>query len=448
MRSLFLKIFLFFLVAMVLVGAVLVALALTSDPRRAELSRHRKEIERHGRELIAAYEAGGANLLRERSEELAGAVRHRVFLFRGGRGPLSGRPMPPRKRLMVEEVAQSGEIQLRPGRRGWWVAWPLKEDYVLLVEAKPPGKLERLLDPHRLTLRLLVAFVIGGVICYLLARSLTAPIHKLRQATRQFAGGDLQTRVSDTVPGRDEIAGLARDFDGMAEHIEELVGSQKRLLRDISHELRSPLARLNVALELARQRSGDEAQNALSRIEQESERLNEMIGQLLSLTLLESRVKPLQKTDIDLGALVHGVVQDADFEARGRDRSVAMARGEGVHIDGAEELLRRAIENVIRNGVRYTAEGSAVEVGLGWRESAVGRQAVITVRDHGPGVPEEDLKRIFQPFYRVADARDRQSGGTGIGLAISERAVRLHGGEITAKNAGTGGLCIEITLPT
>jgi len=229
----------------------------------------------------------------------------------------------------------------------------------------------------------------------------------------------------------------------MAEKIQSLVDSQRRLLGDISHELRSPLARLNVALELARQRSGSEATSALERIQLEAEILNEMIGQLLALTRLESGAEEIRKTEFDLTTLVSEIVKDADFEARSRNRSVELEVPEHCRIVGNEQLLRSAIENVIRNAVQYTTEGTAVEVKLDCGE----QHTVITVRDHGAGVPENALTEIFRPFYRVDDARDREAGGVGLGLAIAERAVRLHGGKVEAANVNTGGLVVTIVLP-
>ncbi len=241
---------------------------------------------------------------------------------------------------------------------------------------------------------------------------------------------------------RDELAALATDFDQMAEQIESLVNGQRRLLGDISHELRSPLARLNVALELARQRAGEDAATALQRIEREAETLNEMIGQLLALTRLENHTEAVQRTSFDLAQLIREIVDDADYEAKNCNRLVRLESPELCHVLGNEQLLRRAVENVVRNAVQFTADGTEVEVKL-----ACGDQAVITVRDHGPGVPAEALDKLFRPFYRVDEARDRESGGTGLGLAIAERAVRLHGGTVEAANVVTGGLAVTIILP-
>ena len=253
---------------------------------------------------------------------------------------------------------------------------------------------------------------------------------------------------------RDELASLASDFDEMAEKIQLLIDRQRRLLGDISHELRSPLARLNVALELARQRSGSEATSALERIQREAEILNEMIGQLLALTRLESGAEEIRKVKVDLESLLRDVVKDADFEARARNRSVRLAASEPVTIEGVPNLIRRAIENVVRNAVHYTAEQTEVAIKL-FRDSEAPQSAgkadhelaVIVVRDHGPGVPAEVLNEIFRPFYRVDEARDREAGGVGLGLAIAERAVRLHGGNVGAANASDGGLVVTIKLP-
>jgi two-component system sensor histidine kinase CpxA len=305
-------------------------------------------------------------------------------------------------------------------------------------------------------LHILAMALIGALFCYWLAKHLTSPVAKLRAATRELANGNLSVRVGPTLGRRrDELASLATDFDEMAEKIQLLIDRQRRLLGDISHELRSPLARLNVALELARQRSGIEATSALERIQREAEILNEMIGQLLALTRLESGAEEIRKVELDLESLVREVVRDADFEARARNRAVRLTATEPVMIEGVPNLIRRAIENVIRNAVHYTAEQTEVEIKLftdsETTPASAGKPdhelAVIVVRDHGPGVPDEVLNEIFRPFYRIDEARDREAGGVGLGLAIAERAVRLHGGNVEAANAPDGGLIVTINLP-
>lgn len=295
---------------------------------------------------------------------------------------------------------------------------------------------------------LLVAF---GSICftwYICYRNSTLPLRRLRKVTQKLAGGDLSARVGEgLVQRKNEVSDLARDVDRMAERIEGLVGSHQRLIRDVSHELRSPLARLNVALELARQSAGSGTPAPFDRIERESERLNELIGQLLMLTKLESESGMNRQADISISDLILEVTHDVDFEASSNERNVHVTGCESLFFNGDKELLRQALENLVRNAIRYTPPGTAVEVSLKRTESAGRAWAHIEVRDYGPGVPESELTDIFRPFYRVGDARERQSGGTGVGLAISDRAVRLHGGRLRALNAAGGGLRMEMDLP-
>ncbi len=445
MRSLFLRIFLTFWGATVVIGGLLVVLALTTDPRRADFERHQERLIQVGGKLVEVFTVGGTKGLRELARAREADGHPPAFLFRGTQGPLSELPAPPMARRMAARASATGDREVRRGRNGLWLAMPLEEEYVIVAEVPLPSRLERLLDPYRLTPRLGLAFLVVGLVSYLLARSLSAPIQRLREATQELAEGDLSVRVGETLRRRrDETAQLGRDFDRMAERIEALVEAQRRLLRDISHELRSPLARLGVALGLARQKAGPGAAPALDRIEREAERLNELIGQLLTLTLLESGPEGLEKTRVDLGQVVRQVARDADFEARSRGSAVEVVQSEGLVVDGFAELLRRAIENVVRNAVRFTEHGSAVEIRL---TRCMGPAARIEVRDHGPGVPEGSLEDLFRPFYRVADARDRASGGAGVGLAIAERAVTVHGGSVRAGNAPGGGLSVVIELP-
>jgi two-component system sensor histidine kinase CpxA len=283
----------------------------------------------------------------------------------------------------------------------------------------------------------------------LLAWYLTKPIIRLRAATRQLAAGDLTARSgAPASKRRDEVAGLVRDFDAMAERLEMLVKAQSRLLNDISHELRSPLARLNVALGLARQRAGVESADMLDRIELEASRLNELIGRILTLARLEDGEQRVPRTPVPLGELVANVAEDAEFEAQERHCHVhtTIPAGEwGVR--GNDSLLHSAVENVVRNAIRYTAEGSSVEIVLAREERSSGAEAVLRVSDLGPGVPEDSLGKLFEPFYRLDDARGRLTGGVGLGLAITERAVRFHGGKVSAFNRAEGGLMVEIRLP-
>lgn len=291
-------------------------------------------------------------------------------------------------------------------------------------------------------LRLGGVLLAGIIMCWLLALYLTSPIRKLREATNKLAEGDLSTRVADKVGRRrDEIADLARDFDAMAERIEALISSQQRLSRDVSHELRSPLARMNVALEIAKQKSNGDTSPVFQRIENESQRLNEMISRLLTLSKLESGSKDFDRRELNLKSLVEQIAADADFEANAKNRSVNVIRADECRVVGSESLIRSAVENVLRNAVRYTKEGTAVEVSLANSNG----KATVRILDHGQGVPEQELANLFKPFYRVGEARDRGSGGTGLGLAIAEQAILAHHGTIIAKNEGEG-LLVEIVL--
>ncbi|MGA7506125.1 MAG: ATP-binding protein, partial [Candidatus Sulfotelmatobacter sp.] len=265
--------------------------------------------------------------------------------------------------------------------------------------------------------------------------------------TQQLAAGDLTARAGNP-KGHDEIAGLVRDFDAMAERLETLVNAQSRLLNDISHELRSPLARLNVALGLARQRSGPESAAMLERIELEAGRLNELIGRLLTLARLEDGEQRAPLTPVLLDEVVLSVAEDAEFEAQARHCHVHSQIPEGSWaVRGDESLLHSAIENVVRNAIRYTREGSTVEISLDKSQNSGTTEAVVRVTDCGEGVPHDALEKLFQPFYRLDDARGRQTGGVGLGLAITERAVRFHGGKVIASNRAQGGLMVEIHLP-
>lgn len=334
-----------------------------------------------------------------------------------------------RRRLIVQAVPVPGE--------GF---------YRLVMLFKPPHPVWHLFSVQGL----LAALLLSGLVCLGLARYLSAPVRRLRTATQGLAGGDLGIRLGELFARRrDELGGLGRDFDRMADRLQALIESQQRLLRDVSHELRSPLARLQAALGLARQRTDGRAGAELDRIEREAERLNELIGQVLSLARLDSGAGDGNgdrlREPVELAALVETVAADAGFEAAQRERRVVIGRSVPLTVDGNVELLHRAIENVVRNAVHYTGAGTAVEVSLD--EDAAAKQAVVKVRDHGPGVDAGALAKIFDPFFRASEARDRASGGHGLGLAIARRAVELHRGGITAINAEGGGLEVTIRLP-
>lgn len=313
------------------------------------------------------------------------------------------------------------------------------EEFVLVLKMdfpRPPPPFG--VDWKTRIIRILAVLLTAGIVCYALVLYLVSPILQLRQASKTLANGDLQTRIESK--RRDEIGQLARDFDEMAERIESLISSQQRLTRDVSHELRSPLARMNVALELAKVKANKETQGLIERIETESQRLNEMISNILILSKLESKSETIEKTEVDLTNIFQNVVEDANFEAKAKNKSVVLLQKDKAILNGNSRLIGSAIENVLRNAVRYTKD--KVEASLIVKND----NAVITIRDYGEGIPEKDLEEIFRPFYRVSEARDRKSGGIGIGLSITEQAVQAHQGTVTAKNVKNG-LQVEIKLP-
>jgi two-component system sensor histidine kinase CpxA len=290
----------------------------------------------------------------------------------------------------------------------------------------------------------LFALGVSGALCFVLTRNITVPLFQLGKAADSIAAGNLTARVpGELLHRRDEVGKLGRDFDRMAERLESLVSGHKRLLGDVSHELRSPLSRVLVALGLARKASAEEMPELLDRIALESRQLDNLIGQLLTLSRIESGSHSAATKSIDLTALVQEVASDADFEARARSRSVTVTASDECVVSGSEELLRSAIENVLRNAVRFTREGTAVDVSI--RRETI--RAVVRVRDHGPGVPDNMLAEIFLPFRRIQTAHGTANEGSGLGLAIAQRAVAASGGKIVANNVPDGGLIVEIELP-
>jgi two-component system, OmpR family, sensor histidine kinase CpxA len=286
------------------------------------------------------------------------------------------------------------------------------------------------------------AFLISGGICYLLTRYLTAPVLRLRTAARRLAEGELTARVTNATPRRDEIGELVRDFNFMAGRVEGLVTSQRQLISDISHELRSPLARISAALGVARQRLGQDV--TFDRIERDGERLNEIIGRLLTVARLDATATSAQRQRIDLQTLIAEIVGDVQWEAAERNCRIEFDSDGECHLEADPDLMRSAVEEVIRNAIRYTAPGTAVEVHLECRGSQNGNRLAIRIADRGPGVSAEELSSIFRPFYRVAGARDRESGGVGLGLAIAERVARARGGSVHAENRADGGLQVVL----
>jgi two-component system sensor histidine kinase CpxA len=292
--------------------------------------------------------------------------------------------------------------------------------------------------------QVVIAGVVSALFSLLLATSIAAPLSRIRAGARRVADGDLDTRVGALKFGRSaEMLDLAREFDSMAAHVKELVESQRRLIRDVSHEMRSPLARQHVAIELARSRVSDgDARAQLDRIERESERLEKIIAQAIQLSRMETT--PLSMTEsVALDDLVADIVADAAFEAQARGCALQIEQSAPLRVRVETDLLTSAIENVMRNAVEYTRPDSTIRVRL----ERVEDEARLQVIDAGPGVDAADLTHIFEPYYRTAAARAHKNTGSGLGLAIAKRAVERQGGRIRASNAEGGGLEVEICLP-
>jgi len=455
MRSLFVKIFLCYWLAQALffVLAILVASALR--PSR-EISNLQAQQVTFLNEALQVYQTAGETPTWKYLRSIHDAHHVHVYILDEAGKDILGRNTKDTRGWL--QRAQRGEMSTAD--TFWGKFRP--NQFLRASTTGPDGHrytiiTELLQDPHPWYfshgpgLGILIGIISSGLVCYLLARYLTSPIVRLRAATQKLAGGDLSARAG--VPafgGHDETAELMRDFDRMAERIQNLVAAQRRLLTDISHELRSPLARLNVALELARQRSGAEAAGALERIDRESCRLNEMIQRLLTLARLEGGEDSLEKCPVDLGQVIREIAKDASFEAQSRRSHVAVDIAEDCVVYGNPSLLHSAIENVVRNAIRYTEEGTSVQIQLERSAAAAAEapaEAIVRVSDFGPGVPEDALDKLFRPFYRIDDARGRQTGGVGLGLSITARAVSLCGGKVEARNRAQGGLMLEIRLP-
>lgn len=487
---------------MVLIGLTLYFVVLTTQPDplpQAWRDTAEAGLRATGRNATDIYETQGPVALLEFLNTEAHLPGTRYWLFNNWGRELSGAPLPPAKPTSVTNntnsindllppeplpsPAQLDALRLRAieersalfqheGPRtlaAIFIESPQKKVYVLAAQMPSPRFGRPATEPRTQMLGGLAALVLSGLFCFGLVFYLMRPLMTLREATRQLAEGNLSARTgAHHKKRRDEVADLGRDFDAMAERIEILMNAQQQLLGDISHELRSPLTRISMALALARRHAANESSNGhangiannnpngaansnnssreelihtLDRIGRETTRLNILIGQLLELTRLESG--QATRVPLDMAQLAREVVSDADFEAKNTGRAVEIIAGEPCPTKGSRELLRSALDNVIRNALRHTAPGTTVHVNLLRHDEWI----LVRVRDHGRGAPPEALKKLFDPFYRVEAARDRNSGGFGLGLAITQRAIRSHGGNITARNSDTGGLEIIMSLP-
>jgi two-component system sensor histidine kinase CpxA len=446
-HSLFWRIFLTFwlALALILVGTVTVAVDAALKWRNERPSLPYQEIYSRAAQV---FEAGGADALKQWIEELSpAALRDRTFVLDSSGHDLLDRPLP---------LYPGGNREGSPAR----VRSPAEPIGRSLMLVGPDGKAFRVVvvtPPYRGPIRrfgelelpgvraatLIIALVVSAVVCFLLARYLTAPVDRLRDATQRIAAGDLNVRVLPSLKGRkDDLGLLAADFDAMAERVRSLLESKHQLLRDVSHELRSPLARLQLALSLAQRGDTGAAEN-LARIGREADRLEQLIARALLLARLERPALGTESEQVDIAQLLGEIVADVAIEADVRRARVELRTQGTLEVMGDREALRSAFENVLRNAVRYSPVGSQLQVRAERRAMSI----EVVIEDQGPGVPEKDLTLIFEPFYRVDASRDRAEGGEGLGLAIAARAVALHHGTIDARNLAATGLAVRIVLP-
>jgi two-component system, OmpR family, sensor histidine kinase CpxA len=332
----------------------------------------------------------------------------------------------------------------------WVIAYPfsIPGGEKMLIAQYSPLTYSR----HRPWEKALIPLVVCVLVALLLAYSYSRPVRELRSVVRSFASGHLDARVPETgllwaAAGSKEIHSLMVDFNHMAERIDALMEAQRLLLRDVSHELRSPLARLSVALELTRDEAPPAAETHLQRIEDEANQLNRLISELLSLSSLESLHSPISVESVSLAKLIESHLSNLGFEAKARGCSIALSVLADSDVVVDAKLIGRALENIARNAIRYSPAGGVVDLEVSRVTEDDKNNAVLRIMDRGPGIPENMRKAIFRPFVRVDASRSETTGGFGVGLAIAERAIHLHGGVIEAIPRPGGGLIIEVRIP-
>jgi len=405
--------------------AVLEASASLRDNGREGLTAWLRSLPKVPESLIYVVDDDGRDLLERRLPRII-----RLSLSRFGDPGLR----PPRERR--------DPPNLRPARPFTQLIGPDQRVYTIFVMPPQSVTAQWIADTGRPGL-IILALLISAAVSFLLARTISRPIQRLRESANAIAEGKLDTRVSGGAGRRrDELGQLASDFDRMADQLQRAWQKQTELTRNVSHELRSPLARQRVALELVRRKTGELAE--LDRIELESERLDELIGRLLEFSRLDHEPEQA-RSRVDLDALLQSAVEDVRYEygAPGDNENIRLQVDASCAVDGYPNALRSAIENVLRNAMQHSSGGGDVLLRLATSPG----HAIITIADHGGGVADDELERIFDPFYRSAAKRADQSGRSGgLGLAIAARAIALHSGSIKARNVD-GGLGVEIRLP-
>jgi two-component system, OmpR family, sensor kinase len=452
MHSLFLRIFVLFWVAMALIVGSSIATTFTITSREYEP----QEFQRRPAVALQASEVlgrGGIDALRSWLSANKNSMGDRDLFIVGPDGQdILKRVLPEsaiRRLEFISRDTTAGTGNFRPSRAAPQIVAADGSAYTVLTVPRRPSVFGALSLPAISLTILLIALVVSALTSWWLAEHLTAPIRRIQAGARALASENLNVRVSAGLEDRkDELAVLARDFDAMADQLRANRAATTQLLRDISHELRSPLARMRVALGLARQPPADFPRQ-LDRLEKEIERLDSMISQVLKLARLHGTDALLARQVFEFDEVIEEVVRDANFEGAIKQCQVQLLSPiSGIAVLGNRELLGSAIENVLRNAVRYSPQGTPVQLSITRTSSAGANTGLeILIRDQGPGVPPADLERIFEPFYRVAESRDRDSGGEGIGLAITFQVMQAHGGSAKASNVPSGGFEVRLSLP-
>jgi two-component system sensor histidine kinase CpxA len=432
-----------FMIAMALIVGGSIAITFSIAAREYEAP----ELQRRPSSAVQASQAlahGGIGELRHWLEENKNSIPERDLYIIGGDGAdILGRRLSDGAARRLQFFNRDELVNRRSSRAAPQIFGADGSVYTVLLVPRRPSIFGALSLPEISLTILCIALIVSALTSWWLAQHLSAPIRRIQEGARALASEDVHVRVSAGLEGRrDELAVLARDFDAMADRLRANRGAITQLLRDISHELRSPLARMRVALGLARQPPADLTRQ-LDRLEREIERLDSLISQVLKLARLHGTDVPFVREAFDLDEVVEEVVRDANFEGAVKNCCVRLQGTTRSAVNGNRDLVRSAVENVLRNAVRYSPQDGPVDVAVARTASGI----EILVRDRGPGVPDRDLERIFEPFYRVAESRDRDSGGEGIGLAITAQVMKAHGGSAKAANAEGGGLEVRLNLP-
>ncbi|MDE2600572.1 MAG: HAMP domain-containing protein [Rhodocyclaceae bacterium] len=448
-QRLFWKLFLSFWVALLLfaVGVLYAASAYLDATRERYDQQNPRERNEYVFGSAQAAANGGLGALREWANRVDDSELVPVLVMDAQEKDILGREPSERALSRLAYVTRNyarskTENGDRPEKR-FPVVLPDGHEFWLIPDFQK-ATLGRLISrPRVVAAQLILATLIGAAVCLALAAYLTAPLRRLREATVAYGSGDFSYRVMPTLGRRsDEIVDLAQSLDTMAERIDALIASQRGLLRDVSHELRSPLARVQVALGLARQRVGNQADGELKRIETEMERLNELIGRIIDFSRLDAGLNPIRHDALRLEQIVADVAADARIEAAAKQCTIVTHLPQQAPFSGDAALLASAVENIVRNALRHSPVGGEIALSL-TREPGHWQ---IAIADQGPGIPEALQARVFEPFFRVDDHRNPQ-GGIGLGLAIARQAVVAHGGAIELNNRSAGGLQVTISLP-